>query len=361
MSNHKAQMKERILHILNTKELLARLKPRNIKNENEKEYSEHFYREFYFKVLYLYHKTHNLQTLLDKMLQDGLINHPIHFECDKEISFYGFVNKLNGFRNITSKAPKYHNQYQIIKKGATKYIFGGESTLQCINSDLLIRTENDKKEAELTKHIFLNLNVNDLHHFASRLLDKYTENNRIPNFKIRIENTEAEQKAPFNLVVYFSEENFTEHIKIIQEIHQEMLKENFTIRTKESITPGYQCDIAPNKDRECIISIGEDISPNVNSYPSAIDIFFQTAFTQRPNATKEEQASIITDTIYSQYGNLFEFCDKQLATILNKTQQPAQAQNNIKQTSNPQLISQYLQQFIDPQILEQLTSNPPRR
>lgn len=427
---NKVEMEKRIFEILNTPNLLnTTLNPRRQKTPKDTVSGDFMY--FYNIIWKIYTKTHEPQELFAKMLEKGQIDEKEYLELQKYIESY--MNQQSNPRPIKEQnqkttmklRPPYSNP--TIIKGMIENLLEGAGTFLHIDSNLLTQTKENEKETMLTKHILIDVYHRDLYNFVNSLLEKYTENNRIPNFKIRLESKDGTTKAPFNLIIYFTEENFPEHIKIIQETRKAMDDKGWATFADPIISiPGYTFDIASPHENSFYISIGEDIAPNTNSYPWQIQQIFQQVLYEHPKASKEEQAKLITEIIYSKYGKLFEFCDKQLATILNKTQQSAQAQNNIKQkridylcltgmaifddedkrnmwiavvnreiteqnygyyleevlniismikneiptpmiknilnqTSNPQLISQYLQQFIDPQILEQLTSNPPRR
>ena len=184
------------------------------------------YYELLFKTMFLYHLINGIESVSMRT--------QLPFVIDRNISYNEFRRQLIKYKEYELKIdllPNIKNYFDnIIRLASSKLLGMSDWRWTRVYSSKVTGKENNNCVGK----IFISVDNKDLYRFANLLLAKCLENG-LTDYEFKINNDDSKTRRD-NVVIYFTLENFSNYITIINRI----IEENPDIKINSSHPFGYE-------------------------------------------------------------------------------------------------------------------------
>lgn len=182
----------------------------NFVNIQSNEFNSNDYKDLLYKTMYLFHRMHGIESIYSK--------YQIPVIAERNISYSDFkkyLEELQKYEIDIELLPGVKNHSDnIIRIAASKLLDMGNWDWTRIYSSKL----TGKDIAEQGK-MYLSVDNKDLYMFANLLLDKCLKQG-IEDYEFKVNNDDNKTRSD-NVVIYFTTENFSKYISLVNQIISE--------------------------------------------------------------------------------------------------------------------------------------------
>lgn len=196
----------------------------NFVNIESNEFNSNDYKELLYKTMYLFHRMHGIESIYSK--------YQIPVIAERNISYSDFkkyLEELQKYEIDIELLPGIKNHSDnIVRIAASKLLDMGNWNWTRIYSSKL----TGKDIAEQGK-MYISVDNKDLYMFANLLLEKCLKQG-IEDYEFKVNNDDSKTRSD-NVVIYFTNENFSKYISSVNQI----ISENPSIQLNAQNILGY--------------------------------------------------------------------------------------------------------------------------
>lgn len=179
----------------------------NFVNIQSNQFNSNDYKELLYKTMYLFHRMHGIESIYSK--------YQIPVIAEKNISYSDFkkyLEELHKYEIDIELLPRVKNHSDnIVRIAASKLLDMGSWNWTRIYSSKLIGQDI----AEQGK-MYISIDNKDLYMFANLLLEKCLKQG-IKDYEFKVNNDDSKTRSD-NVVIYFTTENFSKYISLVNQI-----------------------------------------------------------------------------------------------------------------------------------------------